>query len=272
MNKRIYMTKTPLSLAAAILLQLLAITSTHAAEPKQVASPTVLTSIPDDADEPNAVILSVTGKCEYSLDGSNFTEIGKKDVFTIMVIRPEGNVARTSKPHLILNQGAIVRTGSNSRVDIFLRRMGTTVRLQENTEIKFEKMSRHLSDGLPVMETLLALRTGRIFTVVRSMVPGSTLEIRNAAGRSMVEGGGGKGRYIITADGTHVTDKKSTVPLKLIGESGITIIKPGMVFHAKEGKLLSLDTPEIVKSLIEFDELDSMMEQTSTPEELREEK
>jgi hypothetical protein len=67
-------------------------------------------------------------------------------------------------------------------------------------------MTLSTENGLPLVHTLLDLRSGRIFTVVRSEVVGSTFEIRNAAGRAVVKGSG-VGRYIITADGTHVQQR-----------------------------------------------------------------
>ena len=200
----------------------------------------------ESSDGPQALVISVYGKCDYSEDGTTFIKLKAGHVF---------------------KQGAVVRTGEGARADLFFRRIGTTVRLQADTEVKLEKMARHLKDGRPVMETLLDLRAGRIFTVVRALVPGSTFEIRNAAGRSVVEGGGGKGRYIITADGTHVTDKDSVVPLKVIGETGVTVITPGQQFNAKDGKLLPLAAPEAVTLLIDFDELDALTEQLTPSEE-----
>jgi hypothetical protein len=202
---------------------------------------------PETSDVPQAVVLSVNGKCAYSEDGTTFAPLKAKQ---------------------ILKQGAVVRTGEGARTDLFFRRVGTTVRLQSGTEVRLEKMARHVKDGQPVMETLLDLRTGRIFTVVRALVPGSTFSIRNAAGQSVVEGGGSQGRYIITADGTHVAEKGSKAPLKVVGETGITVISPGMKFSAKEGKLLPLAPPEAVESMIVFDELDSLAEETTPPEQL----
>lgn len=194
----------------------------------------------DDASEvPQAVVLTVHGRCDYSEDGTTFSAFKAGQVF---------------------KQGALVRTADGARADLFFRRIGTTVRLQSGTEVKLEKLERHMKDGVPVMDTLLELRTGRIFTVVRSLIPGCTLEIRNAAGRSIVEGGGGKGRYIITADGTHVTEKDSAVPLKIIRENGVTVIEPGMTFNAKEGKMFALEPTAAVQMLIEFDELDAVAE------------
>ena len=123
-------------------------------------------------------------------------------------------------------------------------------------------MTVTMKDGLPIVHTLLDLRAGRIFTVVRSDVVGSTLEIRNAAGRSVVEGSG-IGRYIITADGTHVTAEGSAIPLKVIGESGITIVTAGQQFAKKDGKMLPVDSSAWVKDFIELDELQAIMETTA---------
>jgi hypothetical protein len=120
-------------------------------------------------------------------------------------------------------------------------------------------MTLTTQDGLPVVHTLLDLRKGRIFTVVRSAVAGSTLEIRNAAGRAVVEGSG-IGRYIITADGTHVSAKDSAIPLKVIGENGITILAAGEQFAAKDGKTFAVSSSLWVKELIELDELQATTE------------
>jgi hypothetical protein len=116
-----------------------------------------------------------------------------------------------------------------------------------------------MKDGFPAVHTLLALRTGRIFIVVRSAVPGSILEIRNAAGRSVVEGSG-IGRYIITADGSHVSAQGSAVPLKVIGENGITIIAAGEQFARKDGQMLPQSPNLWVKDLIQLDELQALAE------------
>ncbi len=190
---------------------------------------------------PNAVTLSVHGKCDYSSDGVAFTNLKTTHVF---------------------EQGAIIRTGENAQTDLFFRRTGTTVRLQANTEIKLEKMSVTMKEGQPVVYTLLDLRAGRIFTVVRSKVAGDTMEIRNAAGRSVLEGSG-IGRYIITADGTHVAAIGSVIPIKVIGETGVTIITAGQQFAKQDGKMLPISSTMYVKDLIQLDELQSLTEETS---------
>ena len=184
--------------------------------------------------------LSVLGKCEYCADGVSFADLARGQ---------------------ILEQGAIIRTGDGARTDLFFRRTGTTVRLQANTEIRIETMSAEIKNGIPVGHTLLDLSSGRIFTVVRSEIAGTTFEIKNAAGRSVVEGSG-IGRYIITADGTHVTATGSVVPLKVIGESGITVVAAGQQFDKKEGKAFVAPPTLWVKDMIELDELEAA---TQTP-------
>lgn len=211
----------------------------------QPSKPFTTVKVVNTSTAPQAIVVRVNGTCEWSEDGTHFKQVKEGEVFT---------------------EGASLRTGANSRLDMFFRRIGTSVRLQEGTEVTLEKLERHMSGGTPQMATLLNLRAGRIFTVARSLVPGCTFEIKNAAGRSVVEGGGAEGRYIITADGTHVTEKRSTAPLKLIRETGVTIIAPGMRYDAKEGKVFSVGTPDAVKSLIEFDELHSLTEQEAAKE------
>ncbi len=194
---------------------------------------------PDRPDQPSAMTVSVTGKCEYSEDGVTFAPLTKGHIF---------------------QQGATVRTGDNARADLFFRRTGTTVRLQAGTQLRIEKMTLTITGGVPVVDTLLDLRSGRIFAVVRSEVAGSTLEIRNAAGRSVVEGSG-IGRYIITADGTHVAATGSAIPLKVIGENGITVIAAGQQFDKKDGKVQAASPPLWVKDMIELDELQAVTEE-----------
>jgi len=100
------------------------------------------------------------------------------------------------------------------------------------------------------VHTLLKLRKGTIFAVVCSAVADDTLEIWNAAGRSVVEGCG-TGNYIITANGTYVTGIGSIIPLKLIGENGITIITAGQQFTQQDGKLRALSRS---KDLVQMDQ------------------
>jgi hypothetical protein len=187
---------------------------------------------------PNSVAVSIHGKCDCSEDGVTFTHL--------------------ERGHL-LEQGAMIRTGDGGRADLFFWRTGATVRLQAGTEIKFEKMAFNARAGRPAMHIVLELRAGKIFTVVRSAKADSTLEIRNAAGRSVVEGSRA-GRYIITADGTHVSHKDTAVPLKLIGENGTTFIAAGEQFTRQDGKTLFVPSTLFVQDLAQLDDLQAVAE------------
>jgi CheY-like chemotaxis protein len=213
------------------------------AQAPSLAPPSPVQS-PESSDQPTAMTTAIVGLCECSDDGVTFTNLAKGRV---------------------LEQGAIIRTGGDARADLFFRRTGTTVRLQSGSELKIEKMSLTMKDGLPLVNTLLDLRKGRIFTVVRSKVAGSTFEIRNAAGRAVVEGSG-IGRYIITADGTHVAAQGSAIPLKVIGENGVTVVAAGQQFDKKEGKVLAASPPLWVKDMIELDELQAATEEPAVAE------
>lgn len=192
----------------------------------------------DDRVQPSAVTLSTHGQCDYSTNGVALINFRRGQIF---------------------EQGAVLRTGKDATADLFFRRTGTIVRLQSGTEVRLEKMSVTEKDGLSVVDTLLDLRSGRIFTVVRSAIVGNTFEIRNAAGRSVVAGSG-IGRYIITADGTHVSAIGSNIPLKVIGETGITVITAGQQFDKKAGRMFPASTTAYVNDLIQLDELQAIMD------------
>lgn len=203
-----------------------------------IVSPESAASIKSNSVQPHAIRLhaaavSVVGACSCSVDGVTFTNFGRGQVFA---------------------EGALIRTGNEGRTDLLFQRSGTTVRLQAGTEIKLESISVTLKDRHPSEHALLNLRKGKMFTVVPSTATSNTLEIRTAAGRSVMEGSGG-GRYIITADGADVSAIDSITPIKLIGENGIAIIAAGQQFNKQEGKVLPLSPSLYVKDLVQLNEL-----------------
>src|SRR5438046_342544 len=74
-----------------------------------LAQPQVTIRTNASSDLPQAIVISVRGKCEYSEDGATFTALQSGHVFS---------------------QGVVVRTGDDARTDLFFRRIGTTVRIQ----------------------------------------------------------------------------------------------------------------------------------------------
>jgi len=194
---------------------------------------TALTNAPQfHVNRLHAVAVAVFGKCGCSEDGVKFTDFDRGQ---------------------ILEPGAIIRTGEGARADLLFKRSGTIVRLQAGAELKLERIAVNIKGGHPSEHISLDLRAGRVFTVVRSTATDSTLEIRNAAGRAVVEGSGG-GKYIIAADGTYLSAIGSVVPIKLIGENGITVIAAGQQFTKQDGKLRALAQTSNDSDLVQLDE------------------
>ncbi len=237
----------PLALGAAF-LQLAALPMAQAQSvrtlPARVSSPT-------GSAESQAVVLDVSGVCEYSEDGTTFSPLKTfKQGDTVSGGGAEdGSVKRLWEGSF--KEGTVIRTGKDARVDIFLKRMATTVRLQPDSELKIEKLAH--AGSTPVLKVSLSLARGNVVVAVRSLVAGSTLEVRSGGGLAVIGGGGTKGQYIIAADGTQVVDKDSDVPLKYVRESGITVIPPGSQSLSKSDKPLPPEPSKGEVMLIETD-------------------
>ena len=216
----------------------------------------------DIAADPQALILSASGICEYSEDGTTFSRLKAFKEGAAVREESEGGSVKRLWGHSF-KEGAVLRTGKNSRMDIFLRRTGTTVRLHPDSEIKIEQLARLVKGSAPTTQSVLFLANGKVVIAVRSQVAGTTLEVRNASGRAVLGGGGSKGRYIIAADGTQTVDKDSDVPLRLVRESGVTVIPPGSKSLSRGEEPLPAEPSEVESTLIDSDEMDAL----STPPE-----
>src|SRR3954467_5389598 len=80
--------------------------------PTAMPAQTVRVQVAEASDVPQALVISVHGKCDYSDDGITFLEL---------------------KPGHIFMQGAVVRSSEGARTDLLFRRIGTVVRLQSST-------------------------------------------------------------------------------------------------------------------------------------------
>jgi hypothetical protein len=203
-----------------------------------------------DSPVPQAVVLSVNGPCQYSLDNNKTNNLKAGDV---------------------LNEGAIIHTGKKARVDLFLRRLAITVRVTSETDLALEKMAKYAKDDAIVMETILDLRAGQIFCFVRGLVPNSRFEVKHASGRSIVAGEG-SGGFEIRADSPVVTQRTSFIPLKVISEKSVSVTAPGEKSDGKEGKTIQLAPTATEDTLMQLDELQALAELLSPDEELTKKK
>jgi hypothetical protein len=182
-----------------------------------------------------ADVILTHGQCLYSEPGTEFHPLQVRQV---------------------VHQGAVIKTGKTSWCDFFVRRAGITVRLAPESAVKITKLSLATQNGVPVMDTLLELPYGRIFTVVRALVPGSTVEISDGAGRSVIEGGG-LGSYMITAPRPEFGEKLTVTPLRIITQNGTSVITPNTEYSAKDGAAFSLGASTWEANLIHLDELEA---------------
>jgi hypothetical protein len=194
---------------------------------------------PAPGDERTVVVLAVEGTAFFSESGA---------------------IANTPlKVGQVLRQGAVVRAGRRSKVDIFLRQIGTTIRLMPMTLLRFEKLEKHLIDGVVVKTTLLDLERGEIFCYVRVLVPESSFEVKNRTGLATVPGAG-QARYKIGADGTFYVGAKSQQPLnvKQMQNATALIIKPGEVFKMETKRVAPMKAAELEEMLHNLDELQNL--------------
>jgi hypothetical protein len=165
-----------------------------------------------------------------------------------------------------VHQGAVIKTGKASWCDLIIRRAGTTIRVAPESAIKISKLSLGTQNGLPVVETTLELTYGRVFSIVRALVPGSTLEIGDGAGHSVIEGGG-LGSYMITAPKPEFGEKLSIVPLRIFTQNGNSVLAPNQEYNAKEGTVFSLAASTWETTLLHLDELEAEADKASAQAE-----
>lgn len=98
----------------------------------------------------------------------------------------------------VLTQGAIIRTGVESQVDLFLDQNGPVVRLKENTQLGIDRLTFEDTSVETVIETRLDLKSGRILGKVDRMAAASLYEVETPNGVAGIRGT----EYDISADGT----------------------------------------------------------------------
>jgi len=146
---------------------------------------------------PVAVVLDVQGTCNISNDGTNFRPLQKSAE---------------------LAEGTTIQTTTSGRADIFLKQMATTVRLKPNSEITLNRVTQK-KDQRDEVKTIVNVRKGKLLTVVHANVPGSSLDIKNAAGKTLTDTVAG-GHYMVSADKIEKTgaartfDAKTTAAIK----------------------------------------------------------
>jgi hypothetical protein len=170
-------------LAIASVLPLGAFAQIIVSEPPQGFTPNVIVSrkaprIQDKNPPVSAIALDIQGPCKYSIDGKKF---------------------HTLKKDTELPRKATVRTGSSGNAELFIKRMGATIRMEPNSEVVFERTEQPGKDEHQELNTTVSVRKGKATTVVHRNIAGSSLDLKNGAGKSVTDPVLGS-RYVISAD------------------------------------------------------------------------
>lgn len=198
-----------------------------------------------DSPIPQGVVLSINGSCLYSTDGQDFKKL---------------------KVGQILEEGAHIKTGKDSRVDLFLRRLAISIRITSESEVRLEKMAKYKKDEVLYVQTILDLKAGQLFCFVRGVVPNSKFEVKHAGVRSVLEGEG-DGGYAVRADSAAVAPRKTFTPLKVVSETGTSVVAPGQRFDIKQKKTMELAATEVEETMVHLDELQALADLLSPAEE-----
>jgi hypothetical protein len=187
---------------AAVLMSILAIASVQAVEMGK------------------AVVRHVKGSAEYSEGGGSWAAL---------------------KAGMTLKAGAVVKTGNDSSVDLFLDQNGPLVRLAENTTLGLDKLCFEPTGADTVVETQLDLKAGKIVGIVKKLAPTSKYEVKTPNGVAGIRGT----EYVISATGEVevVTGSVVVVYVKADGSVVTQEVRAGQKFDPATGKVSDM-TPD----------------------------
>ena len=136
----------------------------------------LLSSAEANTRDGQALVQTVSGEAKFSVDGDKWLPL------------------QTGQ---LLKTGAVVKTGAKARADLFLGINGSLLRLDANTELKFNRLAIKVSPIEHMAETEMELRSGRVIGNVRKLPMGSSYVLNTPKGVADVKGT----VYDINADG-----------------------------------------------------------------------
>src|SRR5437016_819558 len=101
------------------------------------------------------------------------------------------------KENTVLKGGTILKTGSNSTIDLILQYNGTVLRLTPDSMLALDKLNKESAGEEVITETSLKLLTGSLVGSQRKLASPSTFTINVAGGTVTIKGT----EYVVRADG-----------------------------------------------------------------------
>ena len=200
-----------------------------------------------------ALGIAAAGIVTYnSFSQNNNVQIGKAEV---RAIRGTAKYATTKtaqfvplKVGTVLRPGAIIQTGPESNVDLFLDKNGPVVRVTSNSTLSLEKLTWMATGAETIIDTQLNLRAGRILGNVRKLAAASKYEITTPTGIAGIRGT----EYDISADGTITVISGVVIFVYLDPQSGninTVTVREGETF--RPGGTVRPAPPEVLERIRE---------------------
>ena len=148
-----------------------------------------------------------------------------------------GGTWQPLKRSMKLSQGAIIKTGADSTVDLLLHSSMTALRLTPNSSLRLDRLVEEAAFDRPVTETTLTLLTGSIAGTQRKLAAPSRFQVNVAGGVATIVGT----EYFVRADGA-VTVASGTVSINynLPGNKGSVkvTVSAGFSFDPTTGQVV----------------------------------
>lgn len=127
-------------------------------------------------------------------------------------IAGEDFIERAGRTGELVAAPAILRTGNNGQLDLFLGDNGPVIRVEENSLISLERLNYESIGADPagqkVVETMIEVMEGKILGNVKPMEPGSIYLIRTTNGVVRIRGT----KFEVRADGeTHIFEGQAEI-------------------------------------------------------------
>lgn len=137
-----------------------------------------------------------------------------------------------------LPPGTVIKTGNDSSVSLFFRRIGMILQVRTNTTLSLDKLEMEMKNGRLAKRTELSLSEGGILAFVRVLVPESRVLVRTPKASFQVPGTG-MGRFEFWADGSVLVGRKSKLSVVADVSGDSSAVSPGQFFSVKSNNVIS---------------------------------
>ena len=152
------------------------------------------------------------------------------------------------KKNMTLSQGAVIKTDSESTVDLMFPASATALRLTPDSSLRLDKLNKEAGGEMIISETTLTLLSGAVAGTQRHLAAPSRFQINTANGTARIVGT----EYYVRADGAvSVVSGAVSVNYNKSGAGGSVqvIVQAGFSFDPTTGTVVPT-TPAYLQNII----------------------